>query len=157
MARNKVKRINSPISKPKVYKDSIKLVNLGGYQSPEVIERQNKDWVLYLAGDNGEDYFDGLIEKYLGSPTNSRCINGISDLIYGRGLEATDSEEKPEMYAKMKMLLKGKDIKRVVSDYKLLGQAAVQVVYNKQKTAVTKVLHFPMETLRAEKAKDGVF
>ena len=155
MARNKVKRINSPISKPKVYKDSIKLVNLGGYQSPEVIERQNKEWVLYLAGDNGEDYFDGLIEKYLGSPTNSRCINGISDLIYGRGLEATDSEEKPEMYAKMKMLLKGKDIKRVVSDYKLLGQAAVQVVYNKQKTAVTKVLHFPMETLRAEKAKDG--
>ena len=59
------------------------------------------------------------------------------------------------MYAKMKMLLKPKEIKRVSSDYKMLGQAAVQVIYNKPKTAIVKVLHFPMETLRAEKAKDG--
>ena len=103
----------------------------------------------------GQDYFEGLIENYLGSPTNSCCINGITEMIYGRGLDATDSEEKPEMYAKMKLLLQKKDIRRVVNDYKLLGQAAVQVIYNKQKTAITKVLHFPMETLRAEKAKNG--
>ena len=102
-----------------------------------------------------DGFFDELIDKYLGSPTNARCINGIVDMIYGRGLEATDSEIKPEMYAKMKMLLKQKDLRRVVNDYKMLGQSAVQVVYNKRKTAIVKVLHFPMETLRAEKAKKG--
>ena len=48
-----------------------------------------------------QDYFEGLIENYLGSPTNSCCINGITEMIYGRGLDATDSAEKPEMYAKM--------------------------------------------------------
>ena len=37
----------------------------------------------------------------------------------------------------------------------MLGQSAVQVIYNKQKTSIIKVLHFPMETLRAEKAKKG--
>jgi len=152
--KNRVKLVGTP-QQPKSYKDSIKVVNLSGYQSPEVVEQHSKDWVLYLDGENGQDYFDGLIENYLGSPTNSCCINGITEMIYGRGLDATDSAEKPEMYAKMKLLLKSREMRRVVSDYKLLGQAAVQVIYNKQKTAITKVLHFPMETLRAEKAKNG--
>lgn len=137
------------------YKNNLKVVNLSGYQSPEVVEVHNKEWVLYLCGDDNQDYFESLIEKYLGSPTNARCINGISDMIYGRGLDATDSAEKPEMYAKMKLLLQPREMRRLVNDYKLLGQGALQLVYNKNKTAIVKVLHFPMETLRAEKATDG--
>lgn len=152
--RNKVRLVNTPTPE-KSYKNSIKVVNLSGYQSPEIVEQYNKDWVLYLSGDDGQDYFDGLIEKYLGSPTNARCINGISDMIYGRGLEATDSKEKPEMYARMKTLLSASCMRKLVNDYKLLGQGALQLVYNKQKTSIVKVVHFPMETLRAEKAKDG--
>ena len=146
---------NSAHLKQKSYKDSIRVVNLSGYQSPEVIEDDRKDWVMYLTGDDYKDYFESLIDSYMGSPTNSRCINGISDMIYGRGLEALDSKEKPEMYAKMKLLFKPSCMRKVVGDYKLLGQAAVQVIYNQSKTAITKVVHFPMETLRAEKAKDG--
>ena len=81
---------NSAHLKQKAYKDSIRVVNLSGYQSPEIIEDDRKDWVLYLTGDDYKDYFESLIDNYLGSPTNARCINGISDMIYGRGLEATD-------------------------------------------------------------------
>ena len=92
------------------YKNNLKVVNLSGYQSPEVVEVHNKEWVLYLCGDVNQDYFESLIEKYLGSPTNARCINGISDMIYGRGLDATDSAEKPEMYAKMKLLLQPREM-----------------------------------------------
>ena len=128
--------------------NSIRVVNLSGYEIPEVKEVYNKKWISY--GENN-DYFDILIERYLGSPTNSRCINGIVDMVYGRGLEATDSAEFPEMYAKFKVLIRPKDIKRVSNDYKMLGQAAMQVVYNKSKTKIIKVLHFPMECLRAEK------
>lgn len=126
----------------------IRVVNLSGYEIPEVKEVYNKKWISY--GENN-DYFDTLIERYLGSPTNSRCINGIVDMVYGRGLEATDSAEFPEMYAKFKVLIRPKDVKRVANDYKMLGQAAMQVVYNKSKTKIIKVLHFPMECLRAEK------
>ena len=128
--------------------NSIRVVNLSGYEIPEVKEVYNKKWISY--GENN-DYFDILIERYLGSPTNSRCINGIVDMVYGRGLEATDSAEFPEMYAKFKVLIRPKDVKRVSNDYKMLGQAAMQVVYNKSKTKIIKVLHFPMECLRAEK------
>ena len=152
--KNRVKLVNT-VQQPKSYKNSIKVVNLSGYQSPEVIEDDRKDWVMYTCGDDGQDYFESLIEKYLGSPTNACCINGITEMIYGRGLDALDSKEKPEMYAKMKLLLKPSCMRKLVNDYKLLGQGAVQVIYNKAKTAIVQVSHFPMETLRAEKAKKG--
>jgi len=135
-------------------KNNVRFVNLSSYAAPEFKEVYNKDWVLYQ-DESGEDYFQSLIERYLDSPTNACCINGISEMIYGRGLEATDSEVKPEMYAQMKLLFKTSCLRKVTNDYKLLGQAAMQIVYNKAKTKITQVLHFPMETLRAEKAKDG--
>jgi hypothetical protein len=130
-------------------KYAIRTVNLSGYKVPSIHEERNKEWINY--GDEN-DYFDDIIEKYLGSPTNSRCINGITDMVYGRGLEATDSLDKPEQYLKMKKLLPKRQIKRIVSDYKLLGQAAIQVTYKRGKREIVKVSHFPMECLRAEKA-----
>jgi len=152
MSRKNIKRSRN-ISKPKeVNPNSMKFVNLSGYEIPEVKEYSRNDWVDY--GDNN-DYFSELIERYLGSPTNSRCINGIVDMIYGRGLNATDSTEKPEMFGKMKSILKPNDVKRIVNDLKMLGQAAIQVVYKAGKREISGLYHFPMETLRAEKAKEG--
>lgn len=134
--------------------NNIRVIELSGYQTPIVQEQYNKDWVKY-GEDN--DYFKRLIDNYMGSPTNSRCINGIVDMIAGRGIEATNREENMEGYLKMKKLLKKRVVKRIAHDYKMLGQAAVQVTYNKRKTRILKVSHFPMETLRAEKCgKDGV-
>lgn len=145
------------IIEPKKAKTStesnIRFVDLASYQTPIIKEEYNRDWVSY--GDDN-NYFQELIERYLGSATNSRCINGIVDLSYGRGLEALDREEKPKEYLEMKSLINGRQLKRVVHDYKMLGQAAIQVSYSKDKSKILKVSHFPMETLRAEKAsKDG--
>lgn len=136
----------------KEYKDSIRIVNMSSYNAPEIKEVHNKEWVAF--GDNN-DYFDSLIDRYLDSPTNGRCVNGIVDMIYGRGLESTNSETFPEHYVYMKKLLRPREIKRLVNDYKLLGQGALQLTYNKAKTKILKVSHFPMETLRAEKAQGG--
>ena len=127
---------------------NIRTINLAGYEKPVVEEVAGKKWISY--GENN-DYFDTLVERYMGSPTNSRCINGIVDMMYGRGIECTDSDRLPEQHAKMKLLLKNRELKRVCHDYKMLGQAAVQVIYNRSKTAIVKVMHHPMETLRAEK------
>lgn len=136
----------------KVYQDSIRVVNMSSYQTPSIEEVHNKDWVSF--GENN-DYFDNLIDRYVDSPTNGRCINGIIDMIYGRGLESTNSSIFPADYVRMKQLLRPREIKRLVNDYKLLGQGALQLTYNKAKTKILKVSHFPMETLRAEKASNG--
>lgn len=136
----------------KEYKDSIRVVNMSSYQTPSIEEVHNKEWVSFGANN---DYFDNLIDRYVDSPTNGRCINGIIDMIYGRGLESTNSSIFPADYVRMKQLLRPREIKRLVNDYKLLGQGALQITYNTAKTKILKVSHFPMETLRAEKATNG--
>jgi hypothetical protein len=151
MSRKNI-RAKVNVQAPKEVKSSLRVVNLSGYEVPSIKENTKYDWVEY--GDDN-DYFSELIERYLGSPTNSRCLNGIIDMIYGRGLNATDSKEKPEMFGAMQSILRPSDIKRIVNDLKMLGQAAIQVVYKNGKREISGLYHFPMETLRAEKAKEG--
>lgn len=133
-------------------KDAIHVVNLSSYTAPEVIESKRYDWVEY-----GEDnmYFQYLIDRYNGSPTNNAAINGISEMIYGRGLDATDSKEKPREYQEMVDLIKKDCMKKVCYDYYMMGQAALQIIYSKDRTKIAKVAHIPIETIRAEKAIDG--
>ena len=130
---------------------SIKIVNLSTYTTPEIKEYKNKDWVSYGI-DN--DYYQFLIDRYNGSPTNNACINGISQLIFGKGLDATDSSQKPNEYAQMKSLLKDSCVRKLSYDLKLMGQCAMQVIYNSNHTKIVEVAHFPIETLRVGKANE---
>ena len=134
-------------------KSEVSFVNLSTYTSPEVIEKPNKQWVEY-----GEDnnYFQYLIDRYNGSATNNAAINGVSQQIYGKGLNATNSNRKPDEYAKMVSMFNKDTVRKLCYDLKLMGQCAIQVIYSKDRKSIAKLDHFPIETLRAEKAnKDG--
>jgi len=130
---------------------SIRIVNLSTYTTPEVKEYKNKEWVAY-----GEDnnYYQYLIDRYNGSATNNAAINGISQMIFGRGIDATNSNKRPDEYAQMKSLLKDDDVRKLSYDLKLMGQCAMQVIYNKKHTRIVEVAHFPIETLRSGKANE---
>ena len=132
-------------------KSEVSFVNLSSYTAPEIKEVVNKDYVEY--GDDN-NYFQYLIDRYNGSPTNSAAINGISQQIYGKGLNATDANKKPEEYAKMLTLLKPNTVRKLSYDLKLMGQCAVQIIYSKDRKSIAQLEHFPIETLRAEKAND---
>ena len=130
---------------------NIGVVNLSTYTSPEIIEVKNKSWVEYGQDNN---YFQFLIDRYNGSPTNNAAVNGISQAIYGKGLNATDANKKPDQYAQMISMF-GKDCVRKLSyDLKLMGQCAAQIIYSKDRKKIVKVEHFPIETLRAEEANE---
>ena len=130
---------------------NIRVVNFSSYTTPVVKEVGNMEWVEY--GDDN-NYFQYLIDRYNGSATNNAIINGISELVYGKGLDATDSNRKPDEYAKMKSLF-GKDcLRKVSADLKMMGQAAFQVIYSKDHKRITEVYHMPIESLRAEKCND---
>ena len=94
-----------------------------------------------------DDYYDLLTEAYNTSTTNAACIEGVADLIYGKGL-VTDDEEFQDTLAK---LIPAEDLRRVSFDIKLYGNAAFQVMWNKEHTKITKLYHVPVQTLRAEK------
>jgi hypothetical protein len=126
-------------------------VNLSTYTSPEIKEVNGKDWIEYGADNN---YFQFLIDRYNGSPTNNAAINGISQAIYGKGLNATNSSSKPNEYAQMVSLFKKDVVRRLCYDLKLMGQCAFQVIYNKDRSKIVQLEHMPIETLRAEKCDD---
>jgi hypothetical protein len=130
--------------------DNLHLIQLGQYERPTITEERNKDWVSI--GDNN-DYYQSLSHAYMDSTTNNAVINGVVNQIYGKGLDATDSAQKPDQYAQMKSLVKPHDLRNVCQDLKLLGEAAFQITYNGNK--ISAITHFPRETLRAEKMNDN--
>jgi hypothetical protein len=132
--------------------NDLRVINLSTYTSPEIKEVYNKDYVFY-GEDN--DYFQYLIDRYNGSPTNNAIINGISEMIYGKGLDATDSNRKPDQYAEMISLFKKECVRKLCYDLKLMGQCAIQIIYSKDRKKIAQIEHMPVETLRAEKSQDG--
>ena len=135
-----------------INKQAVHILNLSSYTKPEVFESKKNDWVEY--GDQN-DYFQYLIDRYNGSPTNNAAINGIAEMIYGRGLDAVNTDENSESYQMMKELFKKDCMKKTCYDFKMMGQAALQVIYSKDGSRIVQVEHIPVETLRAEKASDG--
>ena len=132
-------------------KSDLSIVNLSTYTSPKVKEVSGKDWIEY-GGDN--NYFQYLIDRYNGSPTNNAIINGVSEMIYGKGLDATNSNKKPDQYAQMKSLFNNDCVRKLCYDLKLMGQCAIQVIYSKDRSKIVQLEHMPIETLRAEKCND---
>lgn len=142
------------------YKDNIRVMNLAtSHNAPKVEEVVSTKGEEFVKWGEKNDYYQNLILRYMGSPTNNRCINGISDLIYGLGLEATDDKatnDKYRQYMEMKRLFNPHEVRRIVQDLKQLGQGMAQVIWNRDKTRILRFVHTPTETWRAGRAVKGV-
>ena len=131
--------------------NNIHLLELSTYEAPVITESKRNDWVEY-----GEDnnYYQHLIDMYTNSTTNNAIINNITRLVYGKGLNATDAQVKPNEYAQMMALFGKKDVRQLVTDLKLLGQCAMQVIYSKDRKRIVNVHHIPVQLLRPEKCNE---
>jgi hypothetical protein len=128
------------------------IINLASYVKPTIKEDKRRDWVAYGEGKYDNDYYSYLIYLYINSTTNRAIIEGIANMIYGRGLDALDSAAKPDQYAAMKSIFHDTCLRKVALDLKMLGEASFQILYKDGK--VVRAEHFPRQTLRAEKMND---
>ena len=138
MARNNNKKIGD-----------LHVLNLSSYNKPEIVEDKRKDWIAYGSDNN---YYNYLIDLYTNSATNNAIINGVSSMIYGKGLDALDSSTKTEEYAALRSIFSNDCLRKSALDLKLLGEASFQILYKDKK--VYKAEHFPRQTLRAEKCNE---
>ena len=133
--------------------NNIHVLNLAKYEPPIIEESKKNEWVTY--GENNS-YYQFLIDRYRNSTTNNAIINNISRLIYGKGLSAIDASRKPNEYAQMMSMIAPDEMRKVVLDFEMLGQAAFQVHYSKDRSKILKVYHIPVQQLAPEKCnKDG--
>ena len=129
--------------------DNLHIVNLASYNRPKITEDKKRQWVNY-GEDN--DYYSYLIDLYTNSTTNNAIINGVSQMIYGKGVDALNSSFKPDEYAALRSIFSNECLRKISLDLKLLGEASFQVLYKDSK--VVKSEHFPRQTLRAEKCNE---
>ena len=129
--------------------DNLHIVNLSSYNRPKIKEDKKRDWVNY--GDDN-NFYSYLIDLYIESTTNNAIINGVSQMIYGKGLDALDSSTKTNEYAALRGIFNDSCLRKISFDLKLLGEASFQVLYKDARVA--KAEHFPRQTLRAEKTNE---
>ena len=133
--------------------NNIHVLNLAKYEPPIIEESKKNEWVTY---GESNSYYQFLIDRYKNSTTNNAIINNISRLIYGKGLSAIDASRKPNEYAQMMSMIAPDEMRKVVLDFEMLGQAAFQVHYSKDRSKILKVYHIPVQQLAPEKCnKDG--
>ena len=135
----------------------ISVIHLAEFNLPSVTETTNKDWIQFGTDNMYPQY---LLELYNGSSINNAIIKGVSAMIYGEGLDATDredSEEHKEQWLRLTSLLghSQKDlIKCLAFDLKLFGMCYVNTIWNKPRTKIVEMYHIPAQYIRSGKA-DG--
>jgi uncharacterized protein YfkK (UPF0435 family) len=136
-------------------KDNISVIHLAEYNLPTITEVNNKDWIQFGSDNLYPQY---LLELYNGSSINNAIIKGVSSMIYGEGLDATDRQEsdaKKESWLALSSLLHNspKDtLKCLAFDLKLFGMCYVNTIWNRPRTKIVEVRHIPAQYIRSGKA-----
>ena len=129
-------------------KQQFSVVSMQSNQIPNITEDTKTRYTWVPFGVHGhDDFFNAVSVAHSTSTTNAACIEGIADLIFGKGIYSKD-ETKNTIIQK---LIPQEETKRVSFDLKLFGNGAYQVYWNDEHTKIIKFYHVPVQTLRAEK------
>ena len=129
-------------------KQNFAIVNVNNNMLPVISEDTKTRYTWVPFGVYGQDdFFDAIIAAFNVSTTNAASIEGIADLIYGKGIYSKN-EAFNEILNK---ILPQEELKKVTFDLKLFGNAAFQVYWDDTHTKIKKMYHVPVQTLRAEK------
>ena len=130
--------------------DNIRLVQLNNYVKPDMdsFYYGNKD---YITNGKNNCFFEYIIERYNGSPTNQSIINVYQSLLYGRGLVIKGEED---LYEELYEIFNKTAQRNTLNDFKMFGMAAVKLVRNVG-GSLGQIKHFPINKLALEKVDGG--
>jgi len=134
--------------KEKKEKERMLVVNLSVQKKPEFIESKRLDWVK-AGADN--KFFDDLIDYSNLSATHKAIlqtkINGVAggEIEYINGDDTFTPNDQETL---SELLIKAG------GDLEIVGAAAIEVIWSKNRKTITEYNHIPMQNLRFEKADD---
>ena len=125
----------------------IKLINLSNYVKPDIKEEYGRKWVL-----NGRDnsFFNYIIDRYNGSPTNESIINVYTSLLFGQGISING---QTEVYEDLAEIFSKNEQRKILADFKLFGMFSAKLIRSVG-GGVAMIKHFPINKLAMEKAND---
>lgn len=129
------------------------ILEMSSYTRPVIHESMSEKWVL-----NGEDhhFFQYIIDRYNGSPTNAALIDAYVDRIYGKGLSIVNADTNATEYGMLLSILSPKETWKIVSDCKMFGSATLQIRYAKSsKRRIAKIEHLDRQMVASNKLEKG--
>ena len=125
---------------------AIQAGNFKAIDTPKIKEVRGKDWVYY-----GEDnlFPQLLIDLYDKSAMHHTAIEAISDGIYGEGIKLIGDE-----YVNSKGETVNEVFEKISLDYTLYQGYALNVIWNKEGSAVAEIYHLPFSDVRSGKMDD---
>ena len=131
---------------------SFSVVSLSQQDIPIVVEDTKTRYSWVPVGIIGpDDFFQNITDSFTTSTTNAACVEGVADLIYGKGLYS----KSPELQKTLDKIIPQEEIKRLAFDLKLYGNATMQVYWDDTHTKIIKFYHVPVQNIRAEKIYDN--
>ena len=119
--------------------NDLRVFQLSKYIKEPVVEEMGKNWVL-----NGKNnrFFQYVIDRYNGSPTNSAIIDAYVDRVYGKGLSIVNSRTNASELFRVLSVLNPSECRKIVTDFVLFGSAVGQIRYAKSsKRKIAKIEH----------------
>ena len=133
-------------------KENFSILEYQATNVPFFRESQNKLWI-----DSGADnmYPHYLEELYASSSMHGAIIKGVSEMIYGEGLNAVNKDNNIEQWLRAKAIFgSGECLKKAAFDLKLYGQVFFNVIWSQDRTTISEVHHIPASTMRCGIADD---
>lgn len=118
----------------------IRLLQLSNYIRPKLEENKSKNWVLNGKNNN---FYQYVIDRFNGSPTNSAIISSYADLIFGQGLGAKN--KNLNAWINFLTILNPKETRKIISDFELFGEACFQVIKAKDRSRLATIAHLPKQ------------
>lgn len=130
-------------------KNEIRLIQMNKYVRPVIKETVSKEWVL-----NGQhnSFYQYIIDRFNGSSTNAAIINSYVDLMYGQGLQNLNRNITD--WLEFQKMITETEIKKIVSDFELYGEAAIQIIKAKGSSKLPKLYHLPKENTAPKKVNE---
>ena len=113
---------------------------------PVIKEIRNKDYMFY-----GEDnlYPTRLIEMYDSSAMHHTAIQAIKDGIFGEGIELIGTE-----YINTQGETIDDIFEKITLDYTIYQGYALNVIWNREGTAISEIFHLPFANVRSGKKNE---
>jgi len=121
----------------------IKLITLTNYVRPPLMEDKSRDWVM-----NGRlnQYYNYIIDRNNGSPTNASINESYTTLIYGKGLRTSSGSLGAEGWGRLQTILRPRELRKMVRDFQVFGEFSFEVIESKGGD-LHSLTHVPKEML----------
>lgn len=138
-------------------------VYLDQQTAPKISENAVDNWINYGSGEYKNLYPQFIIDLYNSSPTHAAVINATAAMIAGEGITiAEDADKNLDAYVKLKKFIgqanRNETLHEVITkisfDLKLQGGFALNIIWSKDRTAISEISHVPVENVRSGKPNE---